>query len=630
MSTSLWQRLSRNSLSVIGLVLVIVIVLLAVTAPLLPLPDPNLTEPVARLQHAFSPGHWLGTDELGRDILSRLLWGARVSLAVGVVATAVAAIFGTLIGLLAGFYGGRLDNILMRGIDMLMAFPYMLLALAIVAALGPGLLNALLAIAIVNIPFFARSVRGATVSLARREFIDAARLCGSSNSSILFSELFPNVLPVVVITISTTIGWMILETAGLSFLGLGAQPPQADLGSMLGEGRKVLFTAPHVSTIPGLLILLLVIGLNLLGDGIRDALDPRLRSGALQQPAPATAVELKPELTPAKAALNDNDDNSILNITGLHTRFYANRQEYKAVNALDLTLKPGECLGIVGESGSGKSVSALSILGLVATPPGKIVGGAVVYREHDLLRCRLDELQQLRGARIAYIFQDPLNTLNPLFPVGEQIAEAIRAHQDISRQQAQQRAIELMQQVRIPDAAERAGSYPHQLSGGQRQRISIAMALANQPDIIIADEPTTALDVTIQAEVLRILDELRRQHGVAVIFISHDLGVIAQLCDRVMVMYAGQVVETAPVTELLQSPQHPYTEKLLQCVPVLGQPERSLDAIKGLPPALNRLPPGCFFADRCERVMPQCREQPVNLLPLTAQRASRCLLAGEL
>ncbi|MCB1806035.1 MAG: ATP-binding cassette domain-containing protein, partial [Candidatus Competibacteraceae bacterium] len=267
--------------------------------------------------------------------------------------------------------------------------------------------------------------------------------------------------------------------------------------SMLGEGRKVLFTAPHVSTIPGLLILLLVVGLNLLGDGIRDALDPRLSSGALRYPAPRTEVDLQPELNPAGSP----DPNRLLNIQGLHTRFYARRSEYRAVNDVDLALQPGECLGIVGESGSGKSVTALSILGLVPTPPGRIVGGAIQYREQDLLRCSLAQLRTLRGARISYIFQDPLNTLNPLFTVGEQIAETIRAHQSVSQTEAWQRALALMEQVRIPQAEQRAHSYPHQLSGGQRQRIGIAMALANQPEIIIADEPTTALDVTIQAEV---------------------------------------------------------------------------------------------------------------------------------
>lgn len=222
------------------LVLICFIILLA---PVLPLPNPDATSPAMRLKPMFSEGHLLGTDQLGRDILSRVIWGTRVSVAVGFAATLIAAIVGSAIGLVAGYAGGRTDNLMMRDIDMLMAFPYILLALAIVAVLGPGLMNALYAIAVVNIPFFARNVRGVTLGLAHRGFIDAARLSGKSPVSILLSEVLPNVLPVIVITMSTTAGWMILETAGLSFLGLGAQPPQADLGSMLGEGRAQLFNA---------------------------------------------------------------------------------------------------------------------------------------------------------------------------------------------------------------------------------------------------------------------------------------------------------------------------------------------------------------------------------------------------
>ena len=236
--------LLHNTLATAGLIILALVILLALAAPLLPLANPDVTAPANRLLAIFSADHWLGTDALGRDILSRLIWGTRVSLAVGISATLIASFFGSLIGLVAGYAGGRVDNIMMRGIDMIMAFPYILLALAIVAALGPGLLNALYAIAMVNIPFFARNIRGITVGLSRREFVDAARLSGKSNMSILFGEILPNVLPVIVITMSTTIGWMILETAGLSFLGLGTQPPQADLGSMLGDGRKILFT-PH-------------------------------------------------------------------------------------------------------------------------------------------------------------------------------------------------------------------------------------------------------------------------------------------------------------------------------------------------------------------------------------------------
>ncbi len=316
---SSWALLLNNRLAAAGLVILGIICLLALLAPLLPIPNPNATNPPNRLQPIFSEGHWLGTDHLGRDILARLIWGTRVSIAVGLSATAIAALIGSLIGLVAGYARGRTDNLLMRGIDMLMAFPYILLALAIVAVLGPSLINALYAIAIVNIPFFARNVRGVTVGLASREFVDAARLSGKSHTAILFTEVLPNVAPVIVITMSTTVGWMILETAGLSFLGLGAQPPQADLGSMLGEGRRLLFNAPHVSIIPGLMIFALVMSINLLGDGVRDVLDPRLRAGDLTRPRAATRVDRKQQ-PPRK-----KDPTAILEVSGLETSFQRGR-----------------------------------------------------------------------------------------------------------------------------------------------------------------------------------------------------------------------------------------------------------------------------------------------------------------
>lgn len=622
-----WARLSRNHLAVFGLCLLAVIVTVALLAPILPLQDPNATAPADRLLPPLSEGHWLGTDPLGRDILSRLVWGTRISLAVGVAATLVAAIIGSLIGLIAAFYGKVVDNILMRGIDMLMAFPYLLLALAIVAVLGPGLFNALLAIAIVNIPFFARAVRGATLSLVNREFIDAARLNGLSNVRIITSEIFPNVLPIIVITMSTTVGWMILETAGLSFLGLGAQPPQADLGNMLGDGRSLITLAPHVAVVPGVLILVLVVGVNLLGDGLRDVLDPRLKSGALSRPVAMTdaapAAERGAGDGPAEAE-------TVLSVRNLSTHFTIGSETYRAVNDVSFDLKAGETLGIVGESGSGKSVTALSILGLAPTPPGRIVSGQVLYRGEDLVGANLKRLQDIRGNRIAYIFQDPLTTLNPLFPVGEQIAETLRRHQGTDRGAAMKRAVELLDQVRIPSAAEKANAYPHELSGGQRQRVVIAMALANEPEIIIADEPTTALDVTTQAQVLTLLDELRREQGAALIFITHDFGVVSEVCDRVLVMYAGRIVESGPVATLFDRPGHPYTSRLMDCVPVLGQPERSIDAIPGLPPAVNRLPPGCSFAPRCPYSIDACRQGVIPLDLVEEGHRARCIRTDDL
>ncbi len=614
----------RNRLAIFGLFLLLVIALLSLVTPLLPLADPDVTNLGERLQRPFTSQHWLGTDHLGRDLLARILWGTRISLAVGVVASVVAALFGSLIGILSGYFGGRIDNLLMRAIDMLMAFPYILLALAIVAVLGPGLMNALYAIAIVNIPFFARNVRGVTVSFTRKEFIDAAQLSGKNTAQILFFEVLPNVMPVIVITLSTTIGWMILETAGLSFLGLGAQPPQADLGSMLGEGRKLIITAPHVSTIPGCVIFLIVMSINLLGDGIRDTLDPRLKAGALQRPAARTMREL-----PAKDVTHTKRK-ELLTVCSLQTEFHTGARILKAVNNVDIDLFPGECLGIVGESGSGKSVTALSLLGLVASPPGKIVDGEVIFDEKDLLRVNDQELRSLRGGRISYIFQDPLSTLHPLYSVGDQLVEAIRSHSYTSHKEAWNRAVALLDKVHIPNARERAKSYPFQLSGGMRQRVCIAMALANNPEIIIADEPTTALDVTVQAEILTLLKELVDENNVSLLFITHDFGVIGQLCDRVLVMYAGQVVEQGKVFDVLHDPYHPYTKKLVECVPKLGSPEKKLVEIPGLPPAVDNLPRGCSFAPRCHIARRECTEHPIALQNIHfAGRGVRCLQVSE-
>lgn len=275
--SGVWRRLKRNRLALAGLVVLALAVASALLAPLLPLVDPAATSPADRLLPPLSPDHLLGTDHLGRDILSRLVWGGRVSLSVGVFATLIAAVSGSLIGLFAGFYGGRTDSLLMRSVDMLMAFPYLLFAIALVAVLGPGLVNAMIAISVVNIPFFARAVRGATVSLVANEYVDAARVLAFSRLQILFREILPNVMPVIIVTMSTTVGWMITETAGLSFLGLGAQPPTSDWGAMLGAGRDFITRAPHVMLVPGSAIFVVVISLNFLGDGLRDALDPRLK-----------------------------------------------------------------------------------------------------------------------------------------------------------------------------------------------------------------------------------------------------------------------------------------------------------------------------------------------------------------
>ncbi|WP_158966309.1 dipeptide/oligopeptide/nickel ABC transporter permease/ATP-binding protein [Chachezhania sediminis] len=618
--TRFLKLLFRNRLAGIGAVVMGLILALVILTPVLPLQDPYATDLGARFKGALQDGHILGTDHLGRDQLSRLLWGTQLSLLVGLASAFAAALIGSTIGVIAGYFGGRTDNLIMRAVDMVMAFPYILLALAIVAALGPGLLNALIAVAAVNVPFFARNIRGIVVTLAGREFVDAARLAGMGHTRIILTEIVPNVLPVIVIAMSTTIGWMILETAGLSFLGLGSQPPQADLGSMLGEARAALITHPFTSVVPGVMIFLIVMSINLLGDGVRDALDPRLKSGALSRPLPVTTVGRE---GPIPAATDD-----LLAVQDLHTQFHAGSRIFRAVGGVDLAVRPGECLGIIGESGSGKSVTALSITRLVASPPGVITGGAVRFREADMIGASYEELRQIRGDKVAYIFQDPLSTLHPLYRIGDQLAEAIRVHHKVPKDELRKRAITLLKDVRIPNAESRVDNYPHEMSGGMRQRVGIAMALANEPDVIIADEPTTALDVTVQAQILALLNDLRREKGLAIVFITHDFGVVAQLCDRVAVMYAGRIVETGPTQAILDAPAHPYAKRLIACVPELGHGRRELAAIPGLPPAVDDLPPGCAFAPRCDKASASCCEGDVPLIG-TPPRAVRCLYPEE-
>ncbi len=655
-------RLMRQPLAAVGLAIVAAFLAVAMLAPILPLADPNLSEPARRLIPPLTDGHLLGTDQLGRDVLSRVIWGLRVSLAVGALATLAAAAVGSAIGLLAAFYGRFVDGALMRLIDVLMAFPYLLLALGVVATLGPGLMNAAIAIAIANVPFFARAVRGSALVVVGRDYVEAARMAGLSHFRILMTEVLPNVLPLIVVTAATTIGWMILETAGLSFLGLGAQPPQADLGSMLGDGRKTLSVAPHVAAVPGVVTFVLVVGLNLLGDGLRDLLDPRMADGRGGAPAAATKVERdvdhqpphngegggagdassefittpsdlkgrRPDPHPRPLPSWERGEGApLLSVEALTTAFDLAAGRHAAIRDVSFTLDRGGSLGIVGESGSGKSVTALSLARLAASPPGAIVGGRVMLDGEDVLDQPFEALRELRGARIAYVFQDPSTTLNPVMPVGRQITEAVAAHGGVSPREAERRAKELIAEVELPDADRMFAAYPHELSGGQRQRIGVAMALAAEPDVLIADEPTTALDATTQATALRLFDRLRSEHGATLIFVSHDFSVIGTLCDRVAVMYAGEIVEEGRTQEVLGGPRHPYTARLIACAPKLREPDRALEAIEGGPPPIDGRPRGCSFAPRCRIAIPECEAGPIELVDLGGGRKARCIRADE-
>jgi oligopeptide transport system ATP-binding protein len=314
----------------------------------------------------------------------------------------------------------------------------------------------------------------------------------------------------------------------------------------------------------------------------------------------------------------------LLEVEDLHVEFRSRRGVVHAVNGISFTLDERETLAILGESGSGKSVSAQAIMGIIDSPPGFVTQGMVWFQGRDLLRMQERERRAVRGQRIAMVFQDALTALNPVLPVGWQIGEMFRVHRSASRREARRKAIELMERVRIPSAAQRVNDYPHQFSGGMRQRVMIAMALALDPNILIADEPTTALDVTVQAQVMELLTELQAETGMGLILITHDLGVVAEVADRVAVMYAGRIVETGPIREIYHKPAHPYTEGLMASIPRLDQKGERLNPIKGTPPNMVHIPPGCPFHPRCPYARAICAEDLPGLHAVEPCRRSAC------
>jgi peptide/nickel transport system ATP-binding protein/oligopeptide transport system ATP-binding protein len=320
-------------------------------------------------------------------------------------------------------------------------------------------------------------------------------------------------------------------------------------------------------------------------------------------------------------------NNNLIEIQNLQTYFFVRGRTAKAVDDVSLTIKPGQTLGLVGESGCGKSVTAHSIIQLIPDPPGKIVGGKIFFEGHNLLEYSEDRMRKIRGNRISMIFQEPMTSLNPVFTVGDQVAEVIRLHQGLSRTETRERVIEMFHLVGIPAAETRLSDYPHQMSGGMRQRVMIAMALACNPRLMIADEPTTALDVTIQAQILDLMNKLKEETGASILFITHDLGVIAEMAQHVAVMYAGRRMEFADVHTLYSDPKHPYTVALLESIPILGRKtgDGKLSTISGIVPSLFELPDGCLFSDRCPDVFSDCRKIEPEMYTVGENHIARCL-----
>jgi peptide/nickel transport system permease protein len=628
------QRFLLNTGVLLSIAWLLLMIVFAFFASFIAPYDPN-AQNLAQPSAGISASHWLGTDDLGRDVLSRLIYGAQSSMQVTFETVGLALVLALIIGLVAGFRGGRLDYLLMRAADAGLAFPPLVLALAVVAVVGTSVNDVALALALVFAPGFARFIRGQTLAVKEESFVEASTSIGTSPTRIVIVRILPNVMTGLVVGIAIALGSALLAESGLAFLGLGPPPPAASWGAMVQEAYDTsLFTHPWSIVPAGLTIVLTVLAFNTIGDSLRDTISgattrSRRQRGVRRQRG-ITTVDRRAQPTPGDAVSHSNGQPALLEVRDLCIEFETDAGRVRVVDDVSFDVEAGKIVGLVGESGCGKTVSSLAVLRLLPSPPAQIVGGSIRFDGRDLLDTDFDELRQVRGRDIAMVFQDPLASLDPSFTVGYQLKEAIRLHENLSRAAARDRAARLLESVHIPDPAARLSAYPHQLSGGMRQRVMIAMALSCYPRLLIADEPTTALDVTVQAQIVELLNELRETHDLAVLFVTHDLALISELSDEVTVMYAGQVVERAATADLFARPRHPYTAALLAASPGIRGPADRQALIAGQVPQAGQFPSGCRFHPRCAYAEDSCRSEPVLLVAAGEDRQSRCRRLEEL
>lgn len=631
-----WGRFRRNRLALAAGGFLVLLLSLLVLAPFITTHDP---EQATRFQDGlFPPGsdYWWGTDAVGRDIYTRVIYGTRFAFTAGAVAVGTALAIGVPLGLVIGFFRGWVDRIIMRVVEAIVAVPAVVFAIAIIAVVGTGLVRAMFAIGIVYSMIITRLTR-AEVFAAREElYVDGARASGASNSRIMFRHILPNIAPALIVQTTLLFATSVLAEAALSFLGLGAGPKQASWGRLLRSAQESIDQSIWPAFPPGIAIFVTVVAFNVFGDGLRDAFGREARGGRVGV-GDVERAELSAGSTAEVAGARvgnpgagNPDTNALLSVRNLSVRFPrpGTTEDVDVVHGVDFDIGKGEVLALVGESGSGKSISALSVLGLVPDP-GKASASSIMLDGKELVDMDFNELRGIRGKEIGLISQEPSAALNPAYTVGRQIAEPLRYHLGMSKSEARKRSIELMTRVGIPDPEVRIDSYPHQFSGGMAQRVVIAMALACNPKLLIADEPTTALDVTVQGQVLDLIGDLAKELGVGVLLITHDLGVVSDLADKAAVMYAGEIVESGRLVDVFHRPQHPYTEGLISAIPRNEVREGELPTIDGVVPPPWLWPEGCHFAPRCPYATDACRNGDVALRPSGASQA-RCVRADEL
>ncbi|MGW9031228.1 dipeptide/oligopeptide/nickel ABC transporter permease/ATP-binding protein [Streptomyces sp. NPDC055722] len=574
---------------------------------------------VAAAQQGPSARHLLGTDSLGRDMLARVLSGARLSLILAVLATALGSAAGVLLGAFPTVLGRRGRRAWESAMNTAIAFPALLLALCAATVAGVGATGAVVALGIATAPNYARLTYTLASSVSGADYVLAARILGVSRWRLMLRHILPNIAEPLIVITTLQVGGMLIALSGLSFLGLGVQPPSYDWGRLLSENLNRIYTAPAAALAPGVAIVIAGLVFNALGESAAAlvradppaarAARPHRFGGALRR---AAASRPQAEAAGQETAVPTADaDAYALRVHDLSVVFPGPPGPVHTVRGVSLDVGRGERVGIVGESGSGKTLTALAIAGLVPQP-GRVAAGLMEIAGRDPASLRAPEQRRLLGSMTAVVFQDPLSSFNPALKMGRQLTEASEVHLGLPRAEAMRLAQERLHQVRVPSPALRMAQYPHELSGGMRQRAMIAMGLMGDPELIIADEPTTALDVTVQEQIVRLLGRINEDTKAAILMISHDISVVTSLCQRVVVMYAGRIVEDIDVASLLDGPAHPYTQALLAAVPHMASDrDQPLATIPGRPPQPLELPGGCAFAPRCRFASDKCRsEQP--------------------
>ena len=621
MSAGFLRRLLRRPVAIACLVYLVLVVLVAIIAPIV-LPNVATQNAGNLLEVRLGPSlhHLLGTDDLGRDVLQRLLVGTRVTMLAVAEATVVSLVIGVSFGLVAGFFGGWIDSVVTWLGDLTFSMPWIVVLLVVLAVFPQDLTATMVVFGVLLSPGVMRVVRSAVLAIANELYVVAARVSGLTRTYIITRHVLPRIAGAIIVQAALVAAGALIGESALAVLNLIVVAPAPSWGGMIADGVNQIVLDPWLIWPPGLAVIFTILALGLLSNAARDASSERWSR-------PAHIVKRRTRRG-GSAGQNGigrlgSESEALLTVEGV-TVTVGTPPTTNLIEDVGFAIHPGEAVAIVGESGCGKSVTAMSILGLL---PGtvEITSGHVVFDGLDLAACGENQLRQIRGSDIALIPQEPIVSLDPVFRVGTQIADVVRRHEHCSRRAAKRRALELLERVRLPDPKRIARRYPHELSGGMAQRTAIARALAGSPRLLIADEPTTALDVTVQAEILDLLREIQTSQQMAILLVTHDWGVVADLCQRAVVMYAGQVIEHADVSSVFREPLHPYTAALLAADPHHASEDELLPTIPGSVPIPGRWPAGCHFHPRCQYAAADCRKAAVPVISPRNDHETRCI-----